>query len=179
LAEYAFQGENALRVWYRDSTLKWGKLGGDPGVVRPFAAGIEFLPGESEVAMPIDPHALQHFQLGLSAIVNARLGSADSLLAIAERAQARRKGIFLGATIYKRARIALLRENLIAADSLVRVAEALGIDPEDHWAFEAQMAVRRRDRPAALTALEQLVAIAPDSPDAIEIASRLGLKRIH
>lgn len=179
LAEYGFQGESAISVWYRDSTLKWGRLGDDPGLVRPFAAGIEFLPGELEIAMPIDPRALQHFQLGLRAIVQSRLGAADSLLMIAERAQERRKGTFLGATIYKRARIALFRENLVAADSLDRVAEALGIDPEDHWAFEAQLALRRRDRPAALAALQQLIGVAPDSPDAIEVASSLGLKRIR
>ncbi len=179
LTEYGFQGESAIRVWYRDSTLRWGRLGDEDGLERPFAAGIEFLPAETEVAMPVDPRALRHFQLGLQAIVQSRLGAADSLLMIAERAQGRRKGTFLGATIYKRARLALLRENLVAADSLVRVAEALGIDPEDHWAFEAQLALRRRDRPAALAALEQLTEVAPDSPEVIEIALSLGLRRIR
>jgi hypothetical protein len=179
LAEYGFAGENAIRVWYRDSTLELQGLGEEPGLVRPFAAGIEFLPGESEIAMPIDARALWHFQLGLRAITRSNLGAADSLLALTERDQARRKGTFLGATIYKRARIALRDGNLVAADSLNRVAESLGITPEDHWAFEAQLALRRRDRPAALTALQQLAEVAPESPDAIEVASSLGLKRIR
>src|SRR5437870_3368167 len=39
-AEYGFQGENAIRVWYRDSTLKLGWLGAESGLVRPFVAGI-------------------------------------------------------------------------------------------------------------------------------------------
>lgn len=179
LSDYGFDGDGALRVWYRDSTLKWGRLGESPGRVHPFAAGIEFLPGEPEIAMTVDPRALQHFQLGLQAIVESRLGAADSLLMIAERVQERRKGTFLGATIYKRARVALVRDNLHAADSLNRVAEALGVTPEDHWAFEARMALRRRDRPAALAALQQLTEVAPDSPEAIEVASSLGVSRIR
>ena len=179
LAEYGLAGDNAIRVWYRDSTLEVQGIGEDPGLVRPFAAGIEFLPGESEIAMPIDADALWHFQLGLHAITQSDLRAADSLLVLTERDQERRKGTFLGAAIYKRGRIALLEGRLTAADSLNRVAESLGITPEDHWAFEAQLALRRGDRPAALAALQQLAEVAPDSPDASEVASRLGLKRIR
>ena len=177
LAEYGFQGPNALRVWYRDSTLTWDRFGGMRGLNRRFGAALEFLPEEPQVAMAINLRAFELYQQGLLAITQARLDAGDSLLALVERIQTPRTGKFLGTTVYNRARIALMRADLAAADSIDRVAESIGLEPEDHWAFAAYLALRKGDRVAATQAARQLLAMAPEHPDAAPLAELLGLKR--
>jgi hypothetical protein len=176
LAEYAFQGADALRVWYRDPTLGWDKFGGASGLKRRFGAGLEYLPDDPAVALPLELSAIVYYQRGLSAILDKQPRLADSLLVLAERNQPTRRGKFLGTTIYNRARLALKRDDLAAADSLYRVAESIGLEVEDHWAFAAYVALARGDRVAALKAARLLLAIAPNHPDARQLAAALGIR---
>jgi hypothetical protein len=177
LAEYAFQGASALRVWYRDSTLSWDRFGGTAGLLRPYAAGVEFLYFAPQVAIASGPEELRNFRAGVLATNQNRWEEADSLLQVASRDFGDRRSKFLGSIIQNRSNIAYLRGDYVGADSLNRQAEALGLDHPDFWAPTAAIALARGDTERARRAVRRLLELDPNHPDAKKLVEAVGLSK--
>jgi hypothetical protein len=87
LAEVGFNGANALRAWYQDTTLTWRGFGGQGGVRERTDALLEYEPDRPWPAVLIEPEAFRLYRLAYDAGLAGELAAADSLLAAARRAQ--------------------------------------------------------------------------------------------
>lgn len=87
LAEVGFNGANALRAWYRDTTLTWRGFGGHEGVHERTDALLEYEPDRPWPAVLIESEAYRLYRLAYDAGLAGRLESADSLLTAARGAQ--------------------------------------------------------------------------------------------
>jgi tetratricopeptide (TPR) repeat protein len=174
LAEFAFQGSRALRVWYGDSTIAWSSFGGEGGLYKNFAGAIEFRHDPKRTATIIDSVAIRRFQLAGQAMMAGRLGTADSILAVAVAAEAADSSRFLGILIHNRAAVALKLGRLDLADAYNRQATDLGITGENHWVLTAQVAAMRGDREGAIAALRHALSYNPKSPEALDLLRQLG-----
>ena len=89
LAEVGFNGANALRVWYGDTTLVWRGFGGRAGLHERTDVYVEFERERPWPAMRIEPEAFRLYREAYGAGLAGRFDDADSLLVAARRAQRR------------------------------------------------------------------------------------------
>jgi hypothetical protein len=135
MSELALDGSKALRVWYRDSTLRWVKVsrwyeGREPGVVT--IAEYQNVP-DDPIAL-IEPAALRHLfdaveDIGASRWTQA-LARLDSAASLQPGTRAR---MFLGAVEAKRAVALAATDHTAEAEAVALRARTLNpLDPEVH-----------------------------------------------
>jgi tetratricopeptide (TPR) repeat protein len=176
MAEVAFQDSIAPRVWYRDSTLRWGTYGGQAGLQRRNDLLVEYFDNAPWPAAVVEPRALEAFEHGAFAIQHVDLARADSLFAVAEANHVPRGGSFLAATVANRARIALAQGNHARADSLAMKSIEFNDRDPDTWAFAAAVAYIRHDRERAVNDLRQCFGFNPNNAEGRRVAETLGIK---
>jgi hypothetical protein len=175
LAEVGYMDTLALKVWYRDPTLSWARLGGTPGLKARVDVLVEFGAPEAWPAHVIEPAALRHYLAGAAAIFEDRPAACDSLMVLAGQ-EHHRNGAFRSVLYRNRGRIAFSMGRYASADSLARLAVATnGNDPEA-LALMAATAMATRDRERAAAAVQRCLAIDPRHPVALQIATVLGIR---
>ncbi|TMK79123.1 MAG: hypothetical protein E6G45_04420 [Actinobacteria bacterium] len=174
LAEVGFQGSAALRVWYRDSTLRWERFGGPGGLKRGGDVVVEYRDFAASPATVIEPAAIALLAQAARAYGERRFAAADSLLARGLESTASR-GTLYGTLLINRARANIELGRLLVADSLNRRSRQYWPTNADSWAVEARIFAMRGDRRAAVAALRRCFAIEPRHAEAHELARSLGL----
>jgi hypothetical protein len=172
IAEVAFHGSDAVRVWYADSTLQWASFGGLAGIREPRVAVVEFDPPRSPLASAIDLDAVQLFTQAVEASLAQRFGEADSLYLVAGRKQTPLSGPFHASVARNRALIALAMGELGRADSLNRVDLELAGESASTWTMEAALALARGNADEGRRALAYALRFDPDYEPAKVLASR-------
>ena len=170
LAEVGFQGNAALQVWYRDSTLTWSRFGGAANLGQRVDAMVEYRDDTAAPAQVLDQAAFEaYFRAGL-AMVAGRMDQAQREFEQAERSS-RIRGPLYASIAFNRAWLAIDRRDLVRADSLLRVSVEFGQKEDaDYWALRARIAVERDDRAGATLAVSRCLAIEPNHPPGLEIA---------
>jgi hypothetical protein len=174
LAEVGFHGQDALRVWSRDTTLRWARLhelGGDEGRTD---AMLEFEPQWPWPGVRITAAAVRLRRLADRAATEGRPRAADSLYAAALLAQPGAAPVFSSLVTLAQAQIAWNAGDYARADSLGRASLALcGDNPAGH-ALAARLALLRGDAEAAREAVRRCLAIDPSDADGLRLARALG-----
>ncbi len=176
LAEVGFSGDNALRVWYRDTTLSLRFFREAAGIHEPLDALVEFEANQPWPAALIQPRALHDFQAAFAASQEGRLRTADSLMSEASRAQPGQARRFLGNLAENRAKLAWRLGAYERADSLNRVSYELQGETPAFWAMTAHQALRRQDMAAARSAVRRCLELDPSDEDGIVLARLLDLR---
>ena len=172
LTEFGFETALAARVWYGDSTLAWGALGGASGVRAD--AVIEFVRDQPWPARVVEPHAMRLLADALEARQSGRAATAESLMARAMEAQPGPGGPFRASVLQNRSRLAHDRGDRARADSLNRICLDINPDYADAWALEAILALERGDRATAIAAVRRCLALEPRHDEGLRIAEALG-----
>ena len=177
ISEVAFHGSDALRVWYRDSTLVWDRFAGLAGIRTPPAALVEFDCMRPPLAAVVDHEAMRLFIEAAQHQLAGRLDIADMLYLAASRAEPRKVCPFQAAMARNRAVIAISYGKLALADSLNRVdLELMGEGPAT-WTATAGIAFARGDSAAGRRALSQAFLWDPNYQGAKELEARTRLPR--
>jgi hypothetical protein len=181
-AEYAFGGDRALRVWYRDSTLRWERFEAfraDPGMEP--ATIVEFQPGRAQEIALVDPAAMRAQLEGYRLLVGGRWAGSIAMLDRADALQHDTLAVVFRA--YDASRRALCLGQLghpAQAEAQARIALAMDpADPNNRYILATVLALAERDE-AALAELDTLLVATPDDRDALAlrntIAARAGTR---
>jgi hypothetical protein len=175
LAEVGFHGQDALRVWSRDTTLRWARLhelGGDQGRTD---AMIEFEPRWPWPGVRITAAAVRLRRLADRAAMEGRPRAADSLYAAALLAQPGEAPVFSSLVTLAQAQIAWNAGDYARADSLGRTSLALCSDNPAGHALAARLALLRGDVEAAREAVRRCLTIDPTDAGGLRLARSLGV----
>jgi len=172
LAEVAFQGSSALRVWYRDSTLSWDKFGGLKNLDKHFDAMLEYRDNAADPATAIEREAFQKDMTGSLLMANGRLAAADTLFQQA-MAATRTRGPTYGTMALNRGWIAVSRMDLAAAESFRLDAQRYGTRDADYWSLVGRLAFLNNDLDQATQAIQHCLALDPKNPSGLETANAL------
>ena len=170
-ALYAFEGDKALQIWYRDTTVRWVPFTAyrsDPGLR--LATIVEYQPHRAPQAALVEPAAMRALLEAADRIARsdwagalARLGRADSLQRDAGAA------VFRATVASKRA---LCRLELGAADDAAREARHgldLWADNFDSRYVLASVALARDQLDEAEAQLDTLLAASPGDSSAAQL----------
>jgi len=175
LCEIGFQDARAARVWYRDSTITWGKFGGMEGMKHDFDAVVEFEANDPMIAVIVDPRALGIFREGLDVFRSKDYARADSIFIEAEKAQPPGANQFIASVARNRAAVAFNRAQYALADSLTEADFRLAGPTPGHYTMVARLAIVRNDRMRAITAIRECLLLDPTDADARMMGQALGL----
>ncbi len=174
LAEVGFQEHAALRVWYRDSTLTWGRFGGVGGLDQKVDALVEYRDNTAAPAQALESPAFEAFLRGGNAMMAGRLEEAEAEFQRAEGAT-RTRGLLYASLAFNRSWLAVDRREPARAESLLRVSRESGQKADaDYWALVARIAIERNNRPTATAALSRCLALEPNHVMGREIARVLA-----
>jgi hypothetical protein len=174
LAEVAFNHDNALRVWYHDSTLSWRSVGATRDLRERADALIEFEHDDPWPATWIEPEAFRLYRQAFAASTAGQAVVADSLFAAAEIALGGRARAFRAALIRGRAWLAWYRGDYATAERLTGLLPALEGEAANYWALMGWLAAVRGDRAAAEDALRRCLAQDPSDPEGLRLADALA-----
>jgi hypothetical protein len=177
LAEVAFHGSDAVRVWYADSTLAWDLFTGMRGFRLPRAALVEFDLRRPPLSAVVDPDAMRIYGHAVDEHGAERYARADSLYQVASGLQARKSGPFQASLVRNRALIAIANGNLRLGDSLNRVDLDLGGESGGTWTATAAIAYMRGDTVPARRALARALAMDPNHEGAKELAKLMHFRK--
>lgn len=177
MAEVGFQGPRAARVWYRDSTLNWGKFGGVEGMKRNIDAMVEFEYDHPVAAMVVEPRALDLFRQGMAAFLARNMDRADSLFVASLAAQPQGSDQFYGSVARNRARVAFNKEAYARADSLNEMDFKLAGPTPGYYSMVARLALVKNDRVRAITAIRLCLMYDPNDRDGLTLARIAGLSQ--
>jgi tetratricopeptide (TPR) repeat protein len=167
-AEYAFGGDRALRVWYRDPTLRWVRFDAfraDPGMEA--AAIVEFQPGRAREIALVEPAAMRAQLDGYRRLSSGDWNGAVTALDRAEALQRDTLAVVFRAYAASRRALCLGQlGQLERAEEQARAALALDpADPNNRFILATVLAQARRDQ-AALAELDSVLVTTPDDRDA-------------
>jgi hypothetical protein len=170
VTEVGFQGSEAVRVWYRDSTLIWDRFGGVGSIHQKFGALIEYRDDAVDPAAAVERGVFEAFFAGGTAMIAGRVELADSLFAHSALST-RTRGPLYASLTFNRARIAIGRGDAAGADSLLRLALAVSQLPDaDYWELRARIALLRHDTAGAGEAAQRCLALDPSHASGLAIA---------
>lgn len=177
-AEYAFGGDRALRVWYRDSTLQWERFEAfraDPAMVT--ATIVEFQPGRAQEIALVDPAAMRAQLEGYRLLAGGRWAESVAMLDRADALQ--RDPLAVVFRAYDASRRALCLGQLGRLDQAEAQARAaLAMDPAEpnnRYILATVLARAERDQ-AALAELDTLLAATPDDRDAQALRETIAIR---
>jgi tetratricopeptide (TPR) repeat protein len=175
LAEVGFNGNRALQVWYRDSTLTLRFFGEEAGMRERSDAVIEIEANRPWPAVLIHPEAMRRYREAFRADAEGRTRAADSLLTAAWQAQPEDAPRFFANLAQNQAQLALKMDEYARADSFNRLNYQLNGESAPYWAIAARLALQRGDLALAKNALRRCLALDPSDPTGREFARRLGI----
>ena len=174
LAEVGFNGNRALQVWYRDSTLTLRFYGEAVGMRERSDAVVEIEADRPWPAVLIRPEAMRCYREAFRTSTEGRTRAADSLLAEARRAQPEDAPRFFSNLAQNRAKLALAMNEYARADSLNRLSFQLSGESAPYWAIAARLALLHGDLALARSAVRRCLTLNPRDPTGRELAQRLG-----
>jgi len=179
-ALYAFGGDKALQLWYRDSTLRWMSFGDFTRAPEtPLATIVEYQPHRAPQIALVEPGAMRELLAGLAAY---RLGARDSTLAAFDRADAlqrdRTASVFLSTLEAKRALCLLDLGRRSEAEAQARIALREWPANFDSRYVLASLAADAGRLAEAEAQLDTLLATNPDDAGAREMLQRIRGARV-
>ena len=175
LAEYAFGGNQSLRLWYRDTTLSWVSFADferDPGL--PVATVVEFQPASRPQIALVDAPAMREFFAARAPLAAADWDAALGCLARADSLQRdRHAGVFLGLTSGYRADALMGAGRLAEAEREARRGAALWNENVAQHYVLACLLYARGDLSAAASEADTVLSVAPDHAGARELRMRI------
>jgi hypothetical protein len=175
MAEVAFQGSRALRVWLGDSTATWKSLGGDQGLREARGPVVAYdLDMTAWQAVLLQPKALRLLVAAIDGASKGRFVEAESLLNASQRAQPRASRTFQSFVDANLARTAFSQGMVARAESLNESSRRLASSDTNYWALRAAIELQRGDRAAAIQSARRSLADMPGNPFAqgvLELAS--------
>ena len=176
MAEVAFQGPNAIRVWFRDSTLTYSPIGGLAGLQNTAGTVVAYDTGDTSWrAVVLAPKAVTLLGRGIATLNAQRWGEASELLLESRAAQPRYSGVFESMVSANLARAAYFQGQIPRADSLNRVAGRLGGADTNFWALQSAIAFTKGDMLEAEQ--DALKSLALDSRNELANHVRSAIKR--
>jgi tetratricopeptide (TPR) repeat protein len=178
-ALYAFGGNQALQLWYRDSTLSWMSFGDFTGAPETrLATIVEYQPHRAPQIALVEPDAMRAL---LAALSHFRAGARDSVLAALDRADAlqrdRAASVFLSTLEAKRALCLLDLGRRDEAGAQARIALREWPANFDSRYVLARLAFDAGRLAEAEAQLDTLLATHPDDAGAIELLQRVRSAR--
>jgi len=165
MAEVAFQGSRALRVWLGDSTAIWKSLGGDQGLREARGPVVAYdLDTTAWQAVLLQPRALRLLVAGIDAAMGRRFVEAESLLIASQHAQPRASRTFQSFVDANLARTTFFQGRIARAESLNESSRRLASDDTNYWALRAAIELGRGDRAAAIGSARRSLADMPGNP---------------
>ena len=176
---YAFSGDRALQVWYRDTTLRWVSFDAfrrEPG--QNVATIVEWQPTGTPQVATVAPYAMRALVRASDFIARrqwtlalAELGRADSLQSDSTA------GVFLGTVASKRA-LGLVSMGLYADAERSAIAglRRWPENPDSRFAL-AQVRIARGLLGEAETQLDSLLAVYPHDRGAMELREQVRAER--
>ncbi len=174
MAEVGFNGDHALHVWYRDTTLTMDFYRELAGMRERTDAVIEFESGRPWPAVLIHREAVRLYRAAYQASLESRWLAADSLLAEARRAQPDDSPRFFSNLAQNQAQFAWRLNEFERADSLNQVSYELRGESAPYWAMAARLALQRGDLASARRAVRRCLELDPANVDAAQVARALG-----
>jgi hypothetical protein len=175
LADYAFVGDKALQVWYRDTTLRWvsfSEFRDHPDAA--VATIVEYQLGMRPQAALVNPAALRALLVADTTIRRGAVLDALPQLAAAERLQpdpgAR---VFLSTVAGRRSVCQAAMGRLEDAEREASRALALWADNQDAGHVLPLLLAQRGRLDEAEARLDTLLARHPDDRDALELRARV------
>jgi hypothetical protein len=178
-AEYAFGGANAIRVWYRDPTLRWiddAAFQADPD--RPLATIVDYQPRHAPQIVLLEPAAVRWQAIARRRLEDGQWSAAIEALDRADSLQAdRRAAVFLGDNAGRRAYcLASLGRLGEALPEARRAVAAAGEDVGARYVLAlAEFAARRHD--AAQAQLDTLLRTDPAHAEGLELRAVMASRR--
>jgi hypothetical protein len=162
MAEVAFQGPDAIRVWYRDSTLTYAPIGGLAGLTSTAGTVVAYDNGDTAWRVVVlAPRAVDLLGRGIATLNTKRWGEASELLLASRAAQSRYSGVFESMVSANLARAAYYEGQIARADSLNQVAGRLGGADTNFWALQSAIAFTNGNRMEAEQAALKSLALDP------------------
>jgi hypothetical protein len=178
LAEVGFNGSSALRVWYGDSTLVWHAYSGYGAADTRADAAVEFELASAWPARVIEPRAFALF-VDATARANARdCRAADSVFALAGRAQPGDSLYFHGLVAINRADACWNCQRYVEAESLTQVGGRFAGVSANYYVLAAEIALLHHNPALAAEAVRRCLALDPREPNALAMARMLGLASV-
>jgi hypothetical protein len=175
--EIAFLDGHAPRVWYADSTLVWRTFGSATGFRRRAHAILQFSPGHKQLAVVIEPEALNLWMRSRRAFQLGQGRVADSLFALTFVAQPHFAPFFFAQVARDQARVAYNFGDRDRADSLNQLDLKWGGPGPYHAALAARLAFDRGDRRGAILWLQECLDWDRDNREAQALFEDMGLRR--
>jgi hypothetical protein len=174
-AEWAFGGDHALRVWYRDSTLRWMRFEryrSDPA--QDVATIVEFQPGSAPAVALVDPAAMRELLRAYDLLAAQRYRESIAGFARAESLQRDPDARVFHAIAASRRSFDFVRleqwpEAEAEARRAVRISPA---DPDARYVLALGLAGLRREAEADAQ-LDTLLALSPGDGDALALRGEL------
>jgi hypothetical protein len=177
--EYAFGGDHALQVWYRDPSLRWKRF--DAFRDEPESTATVILqgsPGHEPPLALVAPSAVRDLFAAIALVPQNRPADMLVLLERADAAQRDSAAVQYWVTSRAMRGYALVQLDR-AAEAVPLVSEVLPQDPTDRAArqvlVEALLHLARYDEAAAH--LDTLQALAPDDPATVQLRETLARLR--
>ncbi len=177
--EYAFGGDHALQVWYRDPTLRWRRF--DVFRAQPESTATVILqgsPGHEPPLALVSPSAVRDLFAAIALVPQQRPADMLALLDRADAAQADPDAVQYWVTSRAMRGYALIRLGR-AGEAVPLLEEVLPLDPTDRAArqvlVEALLHEGRHD--AAAAHLDTLRALDPDDPATRQLGETLAQLR--
>lgn len=176
---FAFSGDRALQVWYRDSTLRWlsfDEFRRDPH--RRVAAIVEWQPPGGPQMATVAPDAMRALLEGMEHLARSEwvfaLAALDRAESLQDDPTAR---LFLGTVLSKRALCLFAVEQPEAADRAARAALALWPEnPDSHFAL-ARLRLDDGAPEQAEAHLDSLLSLYPDDRGARDLLEEIRARR--
>ncbi len=168
MATYAFGGDKALQIWYRDTTLRWLRY--DDFRAHPewdLAAVVEFQQGGHPQVLLVNPESMRHYLVAGQLVQREAWQAAFDELALADSTQAER-GVraYLGRIAGRRAFCWLGLGRPVEGEREARRGLALWPDGSDaRYTLASVMAFTDR-RPQARAQLDTLLKLYPNDRSA-------------
>jgi tetratricopeptide (TPR) repeat protein len=173
--EWAFGGDHALRVWYRDPSLSWARFEtfrADPS--RPVATIVEFQPGLVPAVALVDPEAMRTQLDGYRLLQAGRWAESLVELARAESLQRDPNARIFRAFCASRRALALDRLGR-RVEALAEAQRGVRLSPSDANArfIRALVLAGGESANEAIAELDTLLLTTPDDADALSLRARL------
>ena len=176
LTRIGFTDSLAVRVWYRNPTIRWSYFGPATRAQR-IDAMVEYPEGARWPARVVELESLELYRAGLTAMERGRREEADALLVRAREAHPFENGPLVASIATNRAIVALQLGRYVEADSLRREALRADRPTADYWAIVAHLSLRAGDGAAALEALRLGLAIDPGHSESLLLLRDIQAKQ--
>jgi hypothetical protein len=174
MSEVALAVPKAFRVWYADSTIRWGWYWqGGVEQQRP-GAMVAYDTDSARPAVVIEPRAVELWDQAEAEMAARNLPRTDSLLAEAYRVQSvRPSGEFASWVLANRARLAYARRDFRTAESFNEESfREAGATPE-YLVTGAMLALAKKDRALARDLLARALEIEPTNETGLRVLHAL------